>query len=147
MERTLLILKPNAVQRELIGELIARFERRGLKIVAMKMIIISLEQAKFHYSEHKEKSFFQGLLAFITSGPSVVMVIEADHAVEIVRSMVGDTNPTFANPGTIRGDFATSVENNMIHASDSIESSKKEINIFFTDEELLDYTLSVRPWL
>lgn len=147
MQRTLLILKPNAVQRELIGELIARFERRGLKIVAMKLIIISREQAHFHYSEHSDENFFKGLLDFITSGPSVVMVLEADHAIEIVRSMVGNTNPTFADPGTIRGDFATSVENNMIHASDSIESSKKEIDIFFTKEELLEYTLSVRPWL
>ena len=147
MEQSLIIIKPNAVQRELVGELIARFERRGIKITAMKMIIIPEELARFHYSEHKDKDFFQGLLNFITSGPSVIMVLEADHVIEMVRTMVGNTNPTFADTGTIRGDFATSVENNMIHASDSIEAAEKEVHLFFDESELLEYTLSVRPWL
>lgn len=147
MEQTLVILKPNAVQRELIGDLISRFERRGLKITAMKLCRISTETAAHHYREHLEEPFYEDLISFITSGPSVIIVLESLAAVTIVRSMVGTTNPADAAPGTIRGDFATSPGHNMIHASDSIESAKKEIELFFSSDEMMNYKLSVRPWL
>ncbi len=147
MEKTLVILKPNAVQRELVGELISKFERRGIKIVAMKFDRISLETAKQHYREHLGKDFYKGLISFITSGPSVIMVLESMNAVNIVRAMVGATNPAEALSGTIRGDYATSPGHNMIHASDSIESADREINLFFKPEEMHEYMLAVRPWL
>ena len=147
MEQTLVILKPNAVQRELIGELISKFERRGLKISAMKMETVSRETAEIHYREHKEKHFYDDLIGFITSGPSVIMILEANGGVEIVRRMVGSTNPAEAEPGSIRGDYATSPGHNMIHASDSLEAAKREIELFFEPSEIMDYRLSVRPWL
>jgi len=147
MERTLVILKPNAVQRELIGELISRFERRGLKISALKMCRIQMEKATTHYREHLGKPFYKDLIGFITSGPSVILILESLDAVAIVRSMVGDTNPAVALSGTIRGDFATSPGHNMIHASDSIEAAEREIELFFRPDEIQDYTLAVRPWL
>lgn len=147
MEKTLVILKPNAIQRELIGELISRFERRGIKITAMKLSRISLETAEQHYAEHAGKSFYEDLITFITSGPSVIMILESLNAVEIVRSMVGSTNPADAVSGTIRGDYATSPGHNMIHASDSVESAIREINLFFKPEEIHEYMLAVRPWL
>ena len=147
MEQTLVILKPNAVQRELIGELISKFERRGMKITAMKLIRISLETAERHYREHTGKDFYKDLITFITSGPSVIMILESMDAVEIVRSMVGATNPAEAASGTIRGDYATSPGHNMIHASDSIESAKREMDLFFRPEEIHEYRLAVRPWL
>jgi len=147
MEQTLVILKPNAVQRELIGELVSKFERRGMKITAMKLCRISLETAEQHYIEHLGKPFYSDLLSFITSGPSVIMILESMDAVDIVRSMVGATNPAEAVPGSIRGDYATSPGHNMIHASDSPESAIREIGLFFEPEEIQDYRLSVRPWL
>ena len=147
MERTLVILKPNAVQRELIGELISKFERRGMKISAMKLKRISRRVAELHYSEHRGKEFYQDLIGFITSGPSVLMILESRDAVGIIRSMVGATNPADAASGTIRGDYATSPGHNMIHASDSIEAAEREIELFFDPEEIEEYTLSVRPWL
>ncbi len=147
MEQTLVILKPNAVQRELIGELIAKFERRGMKITALKFTRISLKTAEQHYMEHKGKPFYEDLLSFITSGPSVIMILESLDAVQIVRSMVGATNPADAVPGSIRGDYATSPGHNMIHASDSGESAEREISLFFRQEEKQDYRLAVRPWL
>lgn len=142
-----MILKPNAVQRELIGELISKFERRGMKITAMKLQRISRETAEEHYSEHMGKDFYQDLISFITSGPSVLMILESLDAVNIVRATVGATNPADAAPGSIRGDYATSPGHNMIHASDSIEAAEREISLFFTPEEIEDYTLAVRPWL
>jgi nucleoside-diphosphate kinase len=147
MQRTMVILKPNTVQRELVGELISRFERRGIKIIAMKMSTITPEQASIHYREHREKPFYAGLIEFITSGPSILLVLESEDAVAIVRAMSGNTNPADALPGTIRGDFATSPGHNMIHASDSEESARREIGLFFNDAELQDYRLAVRPWL
>jgi len=147
MERTLVILKPNAVQRELIGELISKFERRGMKISAMKFKRISRRVAELHYGEHREKDFYRDLIGFITSGPSVLMILESRDAVGIIRSMVGATNPADAASGTIRGDYATSPGHNMIHASDSIEAAEREIELFFDPEEIEEYTLSVRPWL
>lgn len=147
MEQTLVILKPNAVQRELVGDLISRFEKRGLKITAMKMETITSELASLHYEEHLGKPFYDELIDFITSGPSVILLLESDDAVHIVRTMAGDTNPADAAPGTIRGDYATSPGHNMIHASDSTSSAQREIGLFFSSEEIQDYTLSVRPWL
>ena len=147
MEQTLVILKPNAVQRELIGQLISKFERRGMKITAMKLTRISIETAEQHYTEHKGKQFYGDLISFITSGPSVIMILESMDAVEIVRSMVGATNPAEAVPGSIRGDYATSPGHNMIHASDSNESAKREVDLFFKPEEVEEYRLAVRPWL
>ena len=147
MEQTLVILKPNAVQRELIGQLISKFERRGMKITAMKLTRISKETAEQHYKEHRGKDFYEDLISFITSGPSVIMVLESMDAVDIVRSMVGATNPAEAVPGSIRGDYATSPGHNMIHASDSTESAAREVELFFKTEELQEYRLAVRPWL
>lgn len=147
MEQTLVILKPNAVQRELVGELITRFERRGMKITAMKMIRITRGMAEEHYREHRGRDFYEDLIAFITSGPSVLMILESLDAVKIVRATVGATNPAEADPGSIRGDFATSPGHNMIHASDSSESAQREIQLFFGPDEIQDYKLSVRPWL
>ena len=147
MEQTLVILKPNAVQRELIGDLISRFERRGMKIIAMKMKRISQVTAEEHYAEHLGKQFYKELITFITSGPSVIMVLESMDAVNIARSMVGATNPAEAVSGTIRGDYATSPGHNMIHASDSTEAARREIELFFRSEEIQQYRLAVRPWL
>ena len=147
MEQTLVILKPNAVQRELIGQLISKFERRGMKISAMKLTRISNETAEQHYGQHRGKVFYEDLISFITSGPSVIMILESMDAVEIVRSMVGATNPAEAVPGSIRGDYATSPGHNMIHASDSSESAEREVKLFFKPEEIQEYRLSVRPWL
>ncbi|NLP05281.1 nucleoside-diphosphate kinase [Candidatus Fermentibacteria bacterium] len=147
MESTFVILKPNAVQRALVGEITSRFEKRGLRIAALKMVSMNRDLALRLYSEHEGKPFFADLIAFITSGPSVVMVLEAEHAVSIVRSMIGSTDPAVAPPGTIRGDYAVSTGHNMIHASDSIGSARREIEIFFTAGELSDYSLAVKPWL
>lgn len=147
MESTFVILKPNAVQRALVGEIMSRFEKRGLRIAALKMVSMSRDLAVRLYSEHEGKPFFADLIAFITSGPSVVMVLEAEHAVSIVRSMIGATDPAVAHPGTIRGDYAVSTGHNMIHASDSAGSARREIEIFFTAGELSDYSLAVKPWL
>jgi len=147
MQRTMVILKPNSVQRELVGELISRFERRGIKIVAMKMGTITAVQAETHYREHAGKPFYRGLIEFITSGPSILLVLESHDAVRIVRTMAGATDPADALPGTIRGDFATSPGHNMIHASDSEEAAVREIALFFGPGELQDYRLAVRPWL
>jgi len=147
VEKTLVILKPNAVQRELIGQLISKFERRGMKITAMKLIRIPLKTAEQHYEEHRGKEFYEDLLSFITSGPSVIMILESMDAVDIVRSMVGATNPAEAVPGSIRGDYATSPGHNMIHASDSSEAAEREIELLFKPEEIQEYRLAVRPWL
>jgi nucleoside-diphosphate kinase len=147
MDQTLVILKPNAVQRELVGELISKFERRGMKITAMKMSRIDRDTAEEHYREHLGKDFYEDLISFITSGPSVLMILESMDAVNIARATVGATNPADAAPGSIRGDYATSPGHNMIHASDTMKSAKREIELFFRPDEIQDYTLAVRPWL
>jgi len=136
VENTLVLLKPDAVARGLCGEIIARFERRGLKIIGMKMLQLSREQGVSHYSEHKDKPFFDDLVIFITSGPLVAMVIRGENAIKLVRTMMGVTNPVDAAPGTIRGDFATIMRNNIIHGSDGIVSAEREINIYFKSNEL-----------
>lgn len=135
VEKTLVLVKPDGVERQLIGEIIGRIERRGLQIKALKMLVLSVEQAQAHYAEHEGKSFFDSLVAFITSGPVVAMIVEGNEAVKVVRSMMGTTNPVESAPGTIRGDFATNIAHNVIHGSDSVASAEREIGIYFMDRE------------
>ena len=141
------MVKPDGVQRGLVGDIVARFERRGLKIAAMKLLHVSNDLAKKHYEEHAAKPFYPGLVGFITSGPVVAMVIEGKDAVPIVRSMVGATNPAKSDPGTIRGDFALDTGRNIIHASDSPESAKREISLYFDKSEIVDYKRIDEQWL
>ena len=138
-ERTLAIIKPDAVQRRLIGDIIARFEQKGLRIVAMKMIHIDRPLAERHYAVHKGKPFYEDLLAFITSGPVVVVVLEGTQAIRALRGLMGATNPLDATPGTIRGDFATEITFNLVHGSDAPETAQHEIDLFFVPEEFVSY--------
>lgn len=131
MEKTLLVIKPDAVERKLIGDIIKRVERKGLEIKALKMEKITLEKAEKHYEIHKEKEFYNDLINFITSGPVVLMVIEGENCVQIVRQMAGSTSPLDAMPGSIRGDYSVDLLKNIVHTSDSIESSRREIKNFF----------------
>ncbi len=147
MERTFVMIKPDAVQRGLIGEIIARLERKGLKIVALKMLHVSKDLAENHYAEHKGKSFFENLVDYITSAPVVAMVVEGKNAVKVVRTLVGATNPQEAQPGTIRGDYGMDIGRNVIHASDSLESARREISLFFKSEEIFDYKRIDEDWL
>ena len=147
MERTLVLVKPDGVQRGLIGEVIGRLERRGLKLAAMKLMQVDEALARQHYGEHVDRPFFGGLVSFITSGPVVAMAWEADGAVEVVRSTMGPTNPASAPPGTIRGDLAVDIGRNLIHGSDSGESAQRELALFFRPEELLDYARSTDEWI
>ncbi|MDA0770523.1 MAG: nucleoside-diphosphate kinase [SAR202 cluster bacterium Casp-Chloro-G4] len=147
MERTLVLLKPDSIQRGLAGEVISRLERRGLKFVAMKLMKVSDELANRHYGEHAGKPFFDGLVKFITSSPIVAMVVEGESAVEVVRNTMGTTNPIQAGPGTIRGDLGLTIGMNLIHGSDSPESAKKEIDTFFKPEEIVDYTRNIDAWI
>jgi nucleoside-diphosphate kinase len=146
-ERTFVLLKPDAVQRALVGEIIARFERRGLRLVAMKMLRVTRSLAETYYAEHKGKPFFEPLMAYITAGPVVAMVLEGDGAVAAVRKMMGKTNSAEAEPGTIRGDFALTIGRNIIHGSDSTESAKREIPLFFKGDEIHAYTRIDEAWL
>jgi len=147
MERTLVLVKPDGVQRGLIGEIVSRLERRGLKLVGMKLMRLDQPMARQHYGEHVDRPFFAGLVEFITSGPLVAMVWEADSAVEVVRGTIGATDPGNSAPGTIRGDLAVNIGRNLVHGSDSVESAQREINLFFRPEELLDYSRSADPWI
>ena len=147
MERTFVMIKPDGVQRGLIGEIISRIERKGLKIVGMKMLRISQELAQKHYAEHRGKPFFDSLISYITSGPVVAMVVEGKEAVKVMRTLVGKTNPIEASPGTIRGDYAMDVGRNVIHASDSIESANREISLFFNEEEIIEYKKFDEEWV
>jgi nucleoside-diphosphate kinase len=133
LERTLILVKPDAFARGLTGEIIARFERKGLRIVALKSMQLDRETAERHYAEHREKPFFGELVDFITSGPLVAMVLEGERAVEAARQVIGATDPLAAAPGSIRGDFALSVQNNMVHGSDSPQSAEREVAIFFPE--------------
>ena len=137
MERTLILIKPDGVRRGLIGEIVRRIERKGLRIIALKMIRVTKELADRHYAEHVEKPFFPELRAFITSGPTVAMVVQGDEAVGLSRKLMGATKFTEAEAGTIRGDFAFSMTENLVHGSDSTESSAREIGLFFSDDEIL----------
>ena len=147
MERTLVMVKPDGVQRGLIGEVVARLERRGLKIVAMKMLKLSPELAAEHYAIHKGKPFYEGLLRYITSAPVVAMVVEGPQAIEIVRRTMGATHPAEAAPGTIRADFALEIGRNLVHGADSPENAAREIALFFSSEEILSYTREVDRWI
>lgn len=147
IEQTFIMVKPDGVQRGLVGEFISRFEKRGLKLVAMKMMHIPGELAERHYAEHKGKGFYEALQSYITSGPVVAMVLEGDNAVSVARKMMGKTNPQEAESGTIRGDYAQQTGRNVIHGSDSSESAEREINLFFRKEELLSYTKIDEQWL
>jgi nucleoside-diphosphate kinase len=140
-EKSFVMLKPDAVLRRLVGKIINRFEARGLQILAAKMMIIPRDQAQEHYAEHKEKPFFADLLDYITSGPVLAMVIEGEECISLIRKMVGATNPKKSELGTIRGDYAIDTGRNIIHASDSPVSAKREIALFFQDDELCHYLL------
>ena len=146
-EQTLVLVKPDAVQRALAGSVISRLEGRGLRIVAMKMLQMSREMASNHYSAHVGKAFFEGLVDFITSSPIVAMVLEGPDAVEMVRNTMGATNPLQAQPGTIRGDLAVDIGQNLVHGSDSPESAAKEIALFFSPDEVLSYERDVDRWV
>ena len=136
MERTFIALKPDAVQRGYIGEIITRFERKGFKLIGLKLMVVSRAQAEQHYGEHSAKPFFKGLVEFITAGPIVAMAWEGNNVVESARKMMGATNPKESAPGTIRGDFSVDLGRNVIHGSDSVESAERELKIFFKPEEL-----------
>ncbi|ETA69175.1 nucleoside diphosphate kinase [Methanolobus tindarius DSM 2278] len=140
MEQTYIMIKPDAVQRGLMGEIISRIEKRGLKIAAMRLGVMSEESAKEHYEEHVERPFFASLIEYVTSGPSVSLVVEGKNAIAIMRAVNGATNPVDALPGTIRGDFAVETGRNVVHASDSTESAQREIAIHFKDSEIVNYT-------
>lgn len=147
MERTLILAKPDAVQRGLIGEIIARFERRGLQIVGLKLVDVSTPLAKKHYREHIGKPFFAGLVEYITSAPVVAMVVEGPDAVEICRATIGATNPVAAAPGSIRGDYAVAVGRNLVHGSDTVDSAEREIELFFKSSEIFAYPRSLATWI
>jgi nucleoside-diphosphate kinase len=147
MGRTLFLVKPDGLQRGLVGEIISRLERRGLKLVAMKLMRMEQELAQEHYGEHLFQPFFQGLVEFITSAPLVAMVWEADNAVEIVRKSMGETDPVSSAPGTIRGDLGLNIGRNLVHGSDSTGSAQREISLFFEPQEILDYSRSIDPWI
>jgi nucleoside-diphosphate kinase len=135
MERSLILIKPDAFARNLTGEIVARFERKGLRLVALKFMMMTPAMARTHYAEHEGKPFFEELVGFITSGPLVAMVLEGEQAVEAARQVIGATNPLEASPGSIRGDLAIDVGQNMVHGSDSIDSAAREVALFFPDLE------------
>lgn len=147
MEKTFLMVKPDGVQRNLIGEIVSKFEKKGFKLVAAKLMIIPTELAESHYNEHKERPFFGELVDFITSGPVFAMVWEGENVIKIARNMMGSTNPQEADPGTIRGDYGVTVGKNIIHGSDSLESAKREINLFFNDNEVTSYQKQDSNWI
>ena len=147
MERTLVIIKPDGVQRGLIGPILARLERRGLRFAAMKLIQITPELASRHYAIHKGKPFYEGLIEFITSGPVVVAVIEGGDAINIVRKTMGATNPAEAGPGTIRADFGLEIGRNLVHGSDGPDTAAYEIPLFFAEDEILGYERAVDGWI
>lgn len=146
MERSLVLLKPDAIQRGLIGELIGRLEDKSLKISAIKLMKVSDDLARRHYEEHLEKDFFSDLFEFITSSPIVAMVVEGKQAIDVTRRLMGATNPFEAEPGTIRGDYGLDLTKNLIHGSDSAESADREIEFFFDEEEILNYELTEKKW-
>ncbi len=146
MERTYLMVKPDGVQRGLCGEIVTRFEKKGLKLVAMKLMVIPKATAEKHYGEHKGKKFYDSLISYITSGPVLAMVWEGENAVSVCRNMMGKTNPQESAPGTIRGDYGMQTGMNLIHGSDSPESAEREIGIFFKSEELVSYERSADRW-
>jgi nucleoside-diphosphate kinase len=147
VERTLIIIKPDAVQRGLIGEIIRRFENRGLRMVGMKFMQISRELARRHYAVHEGKPFFPGLIDYITSAPVVVIALEGQQAVELARKTIGATRPVEAGAGTIRGDFGMEVGRNLVHGSDSVENAEKEVALFFSPDELVEWERDTDRWI
>ncbi|MCM3358806.1 MULTISPECIES: nucleoside-diphosphate kinase [unclassified Psychrobacillus] len=147
MEKTFLMVKPDGVQRNLIGEIVSRFEKKGFQLVGAKLMQIPTELAEQHYGEHKERPFFGELVEFITSGPVFAMVWEGENVISTARLMMGATNPKESAPGTIRGDFAVTVGKNIIHGSDSSESAEREIGLFFKQEELVSYAKDANNWI
>ena len=146
-ERSFMMIKPDAVQRGLTGEIISRIEKSGLKIVAMKFLQVTQDLAEKHYEVHKERPFYQSLVSFITSSPTVALVIEGLNAINVGRKLVGATNPTDALPGTIRGDYGLDIGRNLVHASDSVENGKIEAAVYFTDNEIVTWTPIGYQWL
>ncbi|QJW95985.1 nucleoside-diphosphate kinase [Frigoriglobus tundricola] len=147
MQRTLILLKPDAVQRRLVGEITARFERKGLRLAGLKLVHASRELAEKHYAVHKGKPFYESLLAFLTSGPTVALVWEGREAVAVGRNLMGVTDGAKSPPGTIRGDFALSVQNNLVHGSDSAENAATEIALWFQPDELVTYAATDANWV
>ncbi|MBE0408767.1 MAG: nucleoside-diphosphate kinase [Anaerolineales bacterium] len=147
MEQTLVLIKPDGVQRGLIGEVISRLERRGLRIVAAKFLAVDQKLAETHYAIHEGKPFYEGLIRYITSAPVMAMVWEGPNAVQAVRQTMGSTRPTEAQPGSIRHDFALEVGRNLTHASDSVENGVEEVNLWFNTEELVNWARSIDPWV
>ena len=147
MERTFLAIKPDGVQRKLVGEIIRRFEAKGFTLVGLKLMNVSQELASEHYGVHKERPFFPGLVTFITSGPVVAMVWEGEGVVASARKIIGATNPLTAEPGTLRGDFGVSIGRNIIHGSDAIETAQTEINLWFKPEELANWQPTLLSWI
>ena len=147
MEKTFLMVKPDGVQRNLVGNIVNRFENKGFKLVAGKLMIVTKELAEEHYVEHKDKPFFEELVDFITSGPVFAMVWEGENVIATARSMMGETNPQDADAGTIRGDYGLTVGKNVIHGSDSEESAEREINLFFKENELISYEKQDSTWI
>jgi len=144
---SLVLVKPDAIQRGLAGEIISRLERKGLKIVAMKMLRMDKNLAQRHYAVHEDKAFFGGLVDFITSSPIIAIVFQGKDAVEVIRQIMGETDPAKARPGTIRGDLALDVGCNLIHGSDSAENAREEIGLFFSQDEVLEYRRDIDKWL
>lgn len=147
MERTLIIVKPEGVQRGLVGQVVARFEAKGLKLAGLKLLQIPSELAQRHYAEHQGKPFYEGLVAHITSSPVVVGVLEGPEAIAVTRTLMGATNPRASAPGTIRGDFGLDIGLNIVHGSDGAESAAREVALFFTPEELVSYTRAGDQWV
>jgi nucleoside-diphosphate kinase len=147
MERTLVLLKPDCVQRRLMGQVIARFENKGLNIIAMKMLQVTPDLAKQHYAEHVEKPFYPGLEAFITGAPVLAMIIQGLDVIQVVRDMLGPTSGLKAPGGTIRGDFSSSRQMNLVHASDGPEAAAREIDLYFDPNDICDYEPTLMPWL
>lgn len=147
MQKTFLAIKPDGVQRGLIGKIILRLEEKGFKLIGMKLMKVSNELAKKHYAEHKDKPFFKGLVDFIMSGPIVAMVWEGKNIITSLRKIMGKTNPLEADLGTIRGDFAVDIGKNVVHGSDSEESAKREIALFFKEEELVTWEQDIQKWI
>ena len=147
MQRTLILLKPDCVQRRLMGQVLSRFENKGLNIIAMKMLRVTPELAAEHYAEHVEKPFYPSLEAFITGAPVVAMVIEGREAIRVVRGMLGATSGLEAAAGTIRGDLSSSRQMNLVHASDGPEAAEREINLYFEADQICEYDPTLTPWL
>ena len=147
MERTLILLKPDCVERRLVGRILSRFEDKGLNLVAMKLIRVSPDLAKRHYAEHVSKPFYPGLEKFITGGPVVAAIIEGLEAIRVVREMLGATSGLKAAAGTIRGDYSSSRQMNLVHASDGPEAAKREINLYFQPSEIVESEPTLTPWL